>query len=58
MIVRVEVKSVLARCTVGEWLRSEHLQLLERRLYIPPAVAQLQEEVLETFLRTDLVFLS
>lgn len=44
-----------ATCTVGEWLRSQTLELLERRAFVPTSVAAVQMEALETFLRTDLL---
>lgn len=54
--VRILVKAIEARCTVTEWLRSQQMQLLERRVYTPTALAEVQMEAVKTFLRTDVVF--
>lgn len=54
--MRILVKAIEARCTVTEWLRSQQLQLLERRVYTPTALAEVQMEAVKTFLRTDVVF--
>lgn len=53
--MRILVKAIEVRCTVTEWLRSQNLELQNRRQFVPTSVAAVQALALETFLRTDVV---